>query len=42
MFDQPGHGSLTDAALLELLPHPVFVVDVQGDYSFYFSYVNDA
>jgi diguanylate cyclase (GGDEF)-like protein len=42
MFDRPEHGSPTDAALLELLPHPVFVVDVQGDDSFSFSYVNDA
>src|SRR5262245_18887239 len=31
-----------EAELLALLPHPVFVVDVAGDDTFHFSYVNDA
>jgi diguanylate cyclase (GGDEF)-like protein len=35
-------GFVDEAKLLALLPHPVFVVDVEGNDSFQFSYVNDA
>ena len=42
VHDGLSSGFVDEAKLLALLPHPVFVVDVEGDGAFQFSYVNDA
>ena len=39
---EPRQIDLSDTALLDLLPHPAFVVAVEGDDAFRFVYVNDA